>query len=65
MDEFPNVLHHRSEGIAAKMLDKPAPELALKAADGHVLSLSSLRGKPVFLEFWQLGARPVLTSFQI
>jgi cytochrome c biogenesis protein CcmG/thiol:disulfide interchange protein DsbE len=37
---------------AAEFVGKPAPELQLKSVDGKITALSSLRGKPVLLEFW-------------
>jgi len=58
VDELPDLLRNSSDVVAAKMLGKPAPELELKAVDGKVLSLSSLRGKPVFLEFWATWRAP-------
>lgn len=56
--EFPAALGHNPNIIAAKMLRNPAPELALKSVDGKVLSLSRIRGKPVFLEFWATWCAP-------
>lgn len=37
---------------ATPLLNQPAPPLALRTLDGHPLSLVSLRGKPVVLNFW-------------
>lgn len=37
---------------------KPAPELRLKSEDGRITTLSSYRGKPVFIEFWATWCEP-------
>jgi len=58
VDEFPNPFGHSPDVVASRMLWKPAPELSLKSADGKVVTLSSLRGKPVFLEFWSTWCGP-------
>lgn len=58
VDSFPDPFRHSPEANAESLLGKPAPELALKSSDGNVVSLSSLRGKPVFLEFWATWCSP-------
>ena len=58
VDEFPDPFGHSPDIVASRMLRKPAPELSLKSADGKVVTLSSLRGKPVFLEFWTTWCTP-------
>ena len=58
VDEFPDPFGHSPDIVASRMLRKPAPELSLKSADGKVVTLSSLRGKPVFLEFWATWCTP-------
>ena len=50
--EFPNMLTGGAQPDTANLVGRPAPELSLKSLDGKVTALSSLRGKPVFLDFW-------------
>jgi len=40
------------------MLGKPAPEFTLKDVDGHEVTLASLRGKTVLLNFWATWCEP-------
>jgi len=58
VDDFPDPFKHSPATLAANLLGKPVPELSLKAADGKTLALSSLRGRPVFLEFWATWCAP-------
>jgi cytochrome c-type biogenesis protein len=37
---------------------KPAPNFSLKDLDGHAVSLSSLKGKPVLINFWATWCVP-------
>ena len=41
-----------------EMTGKPAPDFTLKDVDGHEFTLSSLRGKPVLLDFWATWCEP-------
>jgi thiol-disulfide isomerase/thioredoxin/outer membrane lipoprotein-sorting protein len=50
--EFPSPISQPIEHEASELLGKPAPELRLKSPDGKLTTLSSYRGKPVFIEFW-------------
>jgi hypothetical protein len=43
---------------ALDLVGKPAPELRLKSEDRQVTTLSSYRGKPVFIEFWATWCEP-------
>jgi thiol-disulfide isomerase/thioredoxin len=43
---------------ALDLVGKLAPELRLKSADGRITTLSSYRGKPVFIEFWATWCEP-------
>lgn len=52
MANIPEV-RERSEWIG-----KPAPEFALPASDGSTVTLSSLRGKEVLLDFWSIYCGP-------
>jgi peroxiredoxin len=40
----------------------PAPDFQLQNLDGQTVSLSSLRGKPVMLNFWATGCPPCRTE---
>ncbi|HEX8919117.1 MAG TPA: redoxin domain-containing protein [Chloroflexota bacterium] len=40
------------DAVASPLIDKPAPTFQLHTIDGRTLSLASLRGHPVVLNFW-------------
>src|SRR5262249_49605028 len=43
---------------ASEFIGKQAPDIQLKGLDGKITSLSSLRGKPIFIEFWATYCPP-------
>lgn len=49
---------HPQGSPAASLVGRPAPALVLRAFDGQTVSLESLRGKPVVLNFWASWCAP-------
>jgi len=50
--------HFKKLSIEALEKRSPAPEFALNDVSGKVITLKSLRGKVVFLNFWATWCRP-------
>ena len=55
---------HDPNSTVSTLVGKPAPAFVLRSADGRTVSLASLHGHPVVLNFWATWCASCLTEHQ-
>ena len=58
VESFPERRPTLSAERSANFVGKPAPDVVLRSPEGKAISLSSFRGKPVFLKSWAAWCTP-------